>query len=319
MADRPRADGRGQPRDGGARLLGAPLRRPRLHDHHRVGHRHALGQHPDRRPGRPARARAAPPDPRPGRAGAASGPTPTSSIRPTACSPNRPTSGCARSASTPSWGRGSRSPCATSRSGGRATCSGSDQSGHIAAVGYDLYVQLVAEAVAEARGRRGPTPPTVSIDVPGDAHLPKDYVAAEDARLEAYRRLAVGVDRADVEDIGAEWADRYGPLPGARRGAARPGPPARRRPGAGHRRGRDELGATRRDRSPWCACRRSRCRPARRSGSGGSCPGATYREDLAQLLVPIARRRAGRRRRAPGARRAACPPRPIRIATRDSL
>ena len=90
---------------------------------------------------------------------------------------------------------------------------GSDQSGHIAAVGYDLYVQLVAEAVAEARGEPRPTPPTVSIDVPGDAHLPKDYVAAEDARLEAYRRLASATTMADVDDIGVEWADRYGPLP----------------------------------------------------------------------------------------------------------
>ena len=90
---------------------------------------------------------------------------------------------------------------------------GSDQSGHIAAVGYDLYVQLVAEAVAEARGEARPTPPTVSIDVPGDAHLPKDYVAAEDARLEAYRRLASATSMADVDDIGAEWVDRYGPLP----------------------------------------------------------------------------------------------------------
>ena len=68
---------------------------------------------------------------------------------------------------------------------------GSDQSGHIAAVGYDLYVQLVAEAVAEARGEARPTPPTVALDVPGDAHLPKDYVTAEDARLEAYRRLGI--------------------------------------------------------------------------------------------------------------------------------
>ena len=90
---------------------------------------------------------------------------------------------------------------------------GSDQSGHIAAVGYDLYVQLVAEAVAEARGEPRPTPSTVSIDVPGDAHLPKDYVAAEDARLEAYRRLASATSLADVDDIGAEWVDRYGPLP----------------------------------------------------------------------------------------------------------
>jgi transcription-repair coupling factor (superfamily II helicase) len=90
---------------------------------------------------------------------------------------------------------------------------GSDQSGHIAAVGYDLYVQLVAEAVAEVRGEARPAPPTVALDVPGDAHLPKDYVTAEDARLEAYRRLAKVVSDADVEDIGMEWVDRYGPLP----------------------------------------------------------------------------------------------------------
>jgi transcription-repair coupling factor (superfamily II helicase) len=90
---------------------------------------------------------------------------------------------------------------------------GSDQSGHIAAVGYDLYVQLVAEAVAEARGERRPEPPAVALDVPGDAHLPADYVPAEDARLEAYRRLGTVATQADVDDVGEEWADRYGPLP----------------------------------------------------------------------------------------------------------
>src|SRR5580658_8874304 len=95
---------------------------------------------------------------------------------------------------------------------------GSDQSGHIAAVGYDLYVQLVAEAVAAAKGEARPAPPTISVDVPGDAHLPKDYVAAEDARLEAYRRLASVTADADVEDIGVEWLDRYGPLPPAAQG-----------------------------------------------------------------------------------------------------
>src|ERR1700728_307326 len=94
----------------------------------------------------------------------------------------------------------------------------SDQSGDIAAVGYDLYVQLVAEAGAEGRGGGGAVPPAVSIDVPGDAHLPKDYVAAEDARLEAYRRLAAAVSLGDVDDVGAEWADRYGPLPGPAEG-----------------------------------------------------------------------------------------------------
>ena len=95
---------------------------------------------------------------------------------------------------------------------------GGDQSGHIAAVGYDLYVQLVAEAVAEARGEARPAPPTVSLDVPGDAHLPAAYVTAEDARLEAYRRLAAATAAEEVDDVADEWVDRFGPLPPAAEG-----------------------------------------------------------------------------------------------------
>ncbi|MGH8996994.1 MAG: transcription-repair coupling factor, partial [Acidimicrobiales bacterium] len=95
---------------------------------------------------------------------------------------------------------------------------GRDQSGHIAAVGYDLYVQMVAEAVAEAKGERPVEPPTVSIDVPGDAHLPADYVEAEDARLEGYRRVAAARRPEEVDDVAAEWVDRYGPLPPAAEG-----------------------------------------------------------------------------------------------------
>ena len=90
---------------------------------------------------------------------------------------------------------------------------GRDQSGHVAAVGYDLYVQLVAEAVAEARGVVPEEVALISIDVPGDAHLPASYVAKEDARLEAYRRLASTTTDEEVRDVGDEWIDRYGPLP----------------------------------------------------------------------------------------------------------
>jgi transcription-repair coupling factor (superfamily II helicase) len=95
---------------------------------------------------------------------------------------------------------------------------GRDQSGHIAAVGYDLYVQMVAEAVAEAKGEREPEPASVAIDVPGDAHLPSDYVEAEDARLEGYRRLAAARRIEEVDDVASEWVDRYGPLPPAAEG-----------------------------------------------------------------------------------------------------
>ncbi|MDQ1421767.1 MAG: hypothetical protein QOJ52_3729 [Acidimicrobiaceae bacterium] len=90
---------------------------------------------------------------------------------------------------------------------------GGDQSGHIAAVGYDLYVQMVSEAVAEMKGEPLREPAEIKLDLPMDAHLPADYVTREDLRLEAYRRLALVVAHADVDDIGAEWVDRYGPLP----------------------------------------------------------------------------------------------------------
>ncbi|HLK44353.1 MAG TPA: transcription-repair coupling factor, partial [Acidimicrobiales bacterium] len=94
---------------------------------------------------------------------------------------------------------------------------GRDQSGHVAAVGYDLYVQLVAEALGEATGRVRTELPTVSLDVPGDAHLPSSYVAAEEDRLEAYRRLSEVTTLEALADVEAEWADRFGPLPDAAR------------------------------------------------------------------------------------------------------
>ena len=101
---------------------------------------------------------------------------------------------------------------------------GESQSGHIAAVGYDLYVQMVSEAVAELKGETPPAPAEITLDLPLVAHLPADYVAREELRLEAYRRLAgVGSDE-EVDDIRREWVDRYGPVPGpaeALLGAAR--------------------------------------------------------------------------------------------------
>jgi transcription-repair coupling factor (superfamily II helicase) len=90
---------------------------------------------------------------------------------------------------------------------------GRDQSGHIAAVGYDLYVRLVAEAVSELKGEPIRVPVDITVDLPVDAFLPADYVEREDLRLEAYRRLAEVRDPGAVEDLRTEWLDRYGPLP----------------------------------------------------------------------------------------------------------
>jgi transcription-repair coupling factor (superfamily II helicase) len=91
---------------------------------------------------------------------------------------------------------------------------GESQSGHIAAVGYDLYCQMVTEAVSEMKGEPQPDAPAeIKLDVPTDAYLPTDYVEKEELRLEAYRRLAAVTSAAEVDDIRTEWEDRYGPLP----------------------------------------------------------------------------------------------------------
>ena len=90
---------------------------------------------------------------------------------------------------------------------------GEAQSGHIAAVGYDLYCQLVTEAVAEMKGEMPKIQVELKIDVPITAFLPNDYVAKEELRLDAYRRLVAVRTHADVQDIEAEWQDRFGELP----------------------------------------------------------------------------------------------------------
>ncbi len=92
---------------------------------------------------------------------------------------------------------------------------GGVQSGHIAAVGFDLYCEMVTEAVGELTGEKLEKAKEITIDVPVDAHLPRGYVERDDVRMEAYRRLAAVGDEADVQDIENEWLDRYGPLPPA--------------------------------------------------------------------------------------------------------
>ena len=91
------------------------------------------------------------------------------------------------------------------------------QSGHIAAVGYDLYCELVSEAVASLNGETPTQPAELVIDLPLVAHLPEDYVADETGRLEAYRRLGAVTELVEVADIEAEWIDRFGPIPEAAR------------------------------------------------------------------------------------------------------
>ncbi len=90
---------------------------------------------------------------------------------------------------------------------------GGEQSGHIADVGFDLYIRLVGEAVAEFRGQDTEPEPEMRIELPIDAHLPTDYVESERLRLEMYKRLAEVHSEADVKAVEAELHDRYGEPP----------------------------------------------------------------------------------------------------------
>ena len=97
---------------------------------------------------------------------------------------------------------------------------GVEQSGHVAGVGFDLYVRLVGEAVEAYRAAADGKTVTVAeeakdvrIDLPVDAHLPPDYIGSDRLRLEAYRRLAAAADEAGVAAVVDELVDRYGPLP----------------------------------------------------------------------------------------------------------
>ncbi|OBA86842.1 transcription-repair coupling factor [Mycobacteriaceae bacterium 1482268.1] len=97
---------------------------------------------------------------------------------------------------------------------------GVEQSGHVAGVGFDLYVRLVGEAVEAYRAAAdGKTvaaveePKDVRIDLPVDAHLPPDYIGSDRLRLEGYRRLASAADQDGIGAVVDELVDRYGPLP----------------------------------------------------------------------------------------------------------
>jgi transcription-repair coupling factor (superfamily II helicase) len=92
---------------------------------------------------------------------------------------------------------------------------GTQQSGHIAAVGYELYCQLLENAVRSLKQMPLKTPLEVTVDLPWPAYLPRHYVAGQKQKIEVYRRLARlrGLER--LEDFRGELRDRFGPLPSA--------------------------------------------------------------------------------------------------------
>ena len=89
---------------------------------------------------------------------------------------------------------------------------GTQQSGHIAAVGYELYCQLLENAVRQLQQLPARGPLQVTIDLPWAAYFPHDVIPSQKQRLEAYRRLARVRDQATLDDFRQELRDRYGSI-----------------------------------------------------------------------------------------------------------
>jgi transcription-repair coupling factor (superfamily II helicase) len=90
---------------------------------------------------------------------------------------------------------------------------GAEQSGHVAALGFELYVEMLDEAVAELAGQARPVQRPVRVDARVDAFVPATYVAEEALRIDLHRRLALVADDDDLRELRAATIDRFGPLP----------------------------------------------------------------------------------------------------------
>jgi len=94
---------------------------------------------------------------------------------------------------------------------------GGEQSGHIAGVGFDLYLRMIGEAVADFKGIKIDSPAELKLEIPIDAHIPHTYLDSERLRLEAYHKLSAASGetgtRETLQAILAELEDRYGPAP----------------------------------------------------------------------------------------------------------
>jgi transcription-repair coupling factor (superfamily II helicase) len=90
---------------------------------------------------------------------------------------------------------------------------GDEQSGHVAALGFELYVELLAEAVAELSGERRIAARPVRVDARVDAYVPAEYIGSEALKIDLHRRLALSESEDELRELQAATEDRFGPLP----------------------------------------------------------------------------------------------------------
>ncbi|MBQ8926643.1 MAG: transcription-repair coupling factor [Oscillospiraceae bacterium] len=98
---------------------------------------------------------------------------------------------------------------------GAGSILGGRQHGHMESVGYDMYMQMLEEAIAEARGERPVQARTCTVDIRIEAYIPEDYIESDASRIEMYRKIATVRDEADESELIDELIDRYGEPPRA--------------------------------------------------------------------------------------------------------
>ncbi len=90
---------------------------------------------------------------------------------------------------------------------------GAEQSGHVAALGFELYVEMLHEAVAELTGQRRVAARPVRVDARVDAYVPAAYIAAEALKIDLHRRIALTESEDELHELRVATEDRYGPIP----------------------------------------------------------------------------------------------------------
>jgi transcription-repair coupling factor (superfamily II helicase) len=90
---------------------------------------------------------------------------------------------------------------------------GDEQSGHVAAVGFEMYAQMLEDAVRELAGEQAVIAAPVRVDMPVTAYVPPEYIAYEATKVDAHRRIARARTLGELGDVRAELADRFGPPP----------------------------------------------------------------------------------------------------------
>jgi transcription-repair coupling factor (superfamily II helicase) len=92
---------------------------------------------------------------------------------------------------------------------------GAEQSGQMEAIGFDLYMEMLQEAIREIQGQEIPKVDDTQIDLPLTAFIPADYIPDLDQKMSAYRAVASAQSKEELVQIAADWSDRYGPIPTA--------------------------------------------------------------------------------------------------------